>query len=141
MTILYNCCGSEPNHHEFIITKFDDSFEVESSYTTSLSSCECPQFTGRGKECRHIKMLGLFINSEHIDDNYFLEYETGCFHRIGQDEPALEAEEPNHEPSEHGLGPKAPSVGLQPQALGLQPAEPELPLPPASVPTGRRRVV
>ena len=128
--ILYNCCSTDHNL-EYVVTKFDDSFEVESSYTTSLSSCECPQFTGRGKECRHIKMLGLFINSEHIDDNYFLEYETGCFHRVGQDlAEDISAHIAIEPASEHGLGPKALGLGLGPT-----------PIPPAIPSPTRRRVV
>ena len=124
--ILYNACSTD-HELEYIIAKFDDSFEVESSYTTTLSSCECPQFTGRGKECRHIKMLGLFINSEHIDDNYFLEYETGCFHRVEQAEAV---DEPAEEPTPQAL-----------QSETIEPAQPSLPLTPPVEPSPTRRRV
>lgn len=46
------------NHSEglpFIITKFDDSLDVESSYPVGQTACECP--AGHLPKCRHRTML------------------------------------------------------------------------------------
>src|SRR5215469_8463368 len=76
---LYNCKSVDETHYR--ITKFDSGlvpFEDDkgriSSYTCSLQECECP--AGHKPTCRHRKMLPLFLENDHIDDNYFFIWDT-----------------------------------------------------------------
>ena len=64
--ILYNIKSEDG---EIRITKFDDDLNPESSYIVSDNDCECPQWQGRSKECRHMKMLPMMI--ERIDTPWF----------------------------------------------------------------------
>jgi hypothetical protein len=56
------------------ITKFDDDLDVESSYITSPSTCECP--AGVRDSCRHRQMLPVFIGAKRIDKPWFLDFDT-----------------------------------------------------------------
>ena len=79
MQTLYNCKRIDASHYR--ITKFDDGlvpFQHHdgslSSYTCTKAGCDCPQ--GHKPTCRHRKMLPLFIEQEHVDDNYFFVWDT-----------------------------------------------------------------
>jgi len=54
------------------ITKWDDDFNVESSYLVSDQGCECPA----AKPCKHMTMLKRFRLTGVIDDNDFYDPET-----------------------------------------------------------------
>lgn len=82
--ILYNCITSPSNEEEYIITKFDNDFNVEATYTTSLSECDCP--AGTRDTCRHRTMLPIFLASEHVNDNWFYNYDTHGWHKITSQE-------------------------------------------------------
>ncbi len=73
MTELY-ILRSLPKGNEWQITKFDSDFNVEATYTTSAQGCDCP--AGERSSCRHRKMIPIFAQHGHIDDGWFLEYET-----------------------------------------------------------------
>jgi hypothetical protein len=55
------------------ITKFDEDLEVESSYITTGSTCECP--AGVRDSCRHRQMLPEFISAKRIDKSWFLDWD------------------------------------------------------------------
>ena len=55
------------------ITKFDEDFDVESSYITSRSTCEC--LAGARNSCRHRQMLPEFISAKRIDTSWFLDWD------------------------------------------------------------------
>lgn len=55
------------------ITKFDENLDVESSYITSRSTCECP--AGTRNSCRHRQMLPEFISAKRIDTPWFLDWD------------------------------------------------------------------
>ncbi len=96
--ILYNCCTNGDEDGSYVITKFDDLMDVEASYTTSLETCECP--AGVRDTCRHRKMLPIFIASGHIDDNWFYNYDTHGWHKIGQEDIFVDQDvEPAPEPA------------------------------------------
>lgn len=77
---LYNLksIGTSGN---FQITKFIDELDVESTYIVSDHGCECPQFQGRGKTCRHMKMLPFFLELQREDTEYFLDFDTKTWHQ------------------------------------------------------------
>jgi len=54
------------------ITKFTDDLDVESSYTVSRNSCDCP--AGRRDTCRHRQMFPSFV--ERIDTPWFLDWDN-----------------------------------------------------------------
>lgn len=58
----------------FAITKFSQDLHPESLYALSPSACTCPQ--GHKSTCRHRKMLPIFLTAKHVDDGWFLEWET-----------------------------------------------------------------
>jgi len=121
MQTLYNCKRIDTETYR--ITKFDSGFVpfehhdgTVSAYTCTLHDCDCPQ--GHKPSCRHRKMLPFFIESEHVDDNYFFIWDThqwlkatGIFEEAakangkGKDEPEL---------IEEG-GPKPVSAAPSPQ--------------------------
>lgn len=70
MTTLYNCRHSGDQYR---ITKFDDSFNPESSYLCDLESCECP--AGHRPTCRHRTMLPKFIERGHIGDGWLYDHD------------------------------------------------------------------
>lgn len=65
----------------YSITKFTPSLDVESTYQVSDDRCDCPQFSGRGKACRHMKMLPLFLELARTDTDYFLDFDSKTWHR------------------------------------------------------------
>jgi len=70
MPVLYSLRSSDG---EWRITKFDEDLEMESSYIVSTDGCECPQWTSRERECRHMKMLPMMV--ERADSPWFFCYE------------------------------------------------------------------
>lgn len=62
------------------IAKFTSGLEVESSYTVSISQCDCPQGE-RGKSCRHQRMLPLFLALNRVDTDFFLDFDTKTWHQ------------------------------------------------------------
>ena len=70
---LYNC-KSNSSPGTWFITKFDLDLNVLASYHVSHNECECPR--GTRPTCRHRKMLRLFQSGGHVDDGWFLDYET-----------------------------------------------------------------
>jgi hypothetical protein len=98
MPILYNLKSADG---EWRITKFDDDLEMESSYIVSTDQCECPQWTSRERECRHMKMLPMML--ERADSPWFFCYEDAQWYdptgqakdnqEVATDESGLEAEQ------------------------------------------------
>lgn len=90
--ILYNLkTASKGSIHTYVITKFDNDFNIESSYEVSYNVCTCPQ--SNRPTCRHRKMLPLFLATERIDTNWFLNFETKDWTQVGNDEQSLEAQD------------------------------------------------
>ena len=73
MTSLYTL-RSTPKEGEFIVMKFDPDYEVESVYALSAGECMCP--AGHKPKCRHRTMLPLFLAQHHVDDGWFLDWDT-----------------------------------------------------------------
>ena len=73
MTSLYSL-RSTPKEGEFIVMKFDSDYEVESVYALSAGLCVCP--AGHKPTCRHRKMLPMFLAQHHVDDGWFLDWDT-----------------------------------------------------------------
>lgn len=67
---LYN---AKTDDGEVRITKFTDDLDVQSSYITSGSSCECP--AGARDTCRHRKMFSAI--KERINSPWFLDWDNG----------------------------------------------------------------
>jgi hypothetical protein len=77
MTEFYSCRALlEPGVpvRDYRITKFDEDWNVLSSYETSTHGCECPQ--GHKASCRHREMLVMFQSAGHIDDGWLLDWHT-----------------------------------------------------------------
>jgi hypothetical protein len=85
MTILYNCKSAD-HPGAYIITKFDNDMNVESTYLVTNGECACPR--GSHPTCRHRKMLRDFVKQKHVDDGWFLDFDTKLWHQL----PALEIE-------------------------------------------------
>lgn len=80
MTILYSC------RHDgdlYRISKFNDG-NVESSYLTDGSACDCP--AGQRRVCRHREMLPLFIRRGAINSGWQLDYDRGGWVQMYADE-------------------------------------------------------
>ena|SRR5882762_7120998 len=78
MTILYNCRHSGDQYR---ITKFDSDMNPVSSYLCSFEECDCPR--GPHPTCRHRQMLPMFINRQHIGDEWFLDFDRGGWVQMG----------------------------------------------------------
>jgi hypothetical protein len=74
---LYNAKSQMPS--EFVVTKFDDDLNVESSYlllsTPEGLVCECP--AGVRPSCRHRDMLPLFVKYNRVNSNWVLDWDGG----------------------------------------------------------------
>lgn len=68
---LYNAKYTEDGVR---FTKFTDDLDVESSYITSRSACECP--AGHRHTCRHREMLSLFEEMARIDTAWFYDHDN-----------------------------------------------------------------
>lgn len=55
------------------ITKFDEDLDVESSYITTRSTCECP--AGARDTCRHRQMFSEFSSTNRINTTWFLDWD------------------------------------------------------------------
>lgn len=71
---LYNLRTSDG---EYRITKFTADLEVESSYITSLDTCECP--AGVRPTCRHRQMLPKMLAQGIEDSPCFYDFERDVF--------------------------------------------------------------
>ena len=71
---LYNLKSSDG---QWRITKFDDQLNVESSYITSETECECP--AGVRPSCRHRQMLPRMLNVGAEDSGMFYDFERDVF--------------------------------------------------------------
>lgn len=76
--ILYNCKQALDDGH-YVVTKFDDDMNIESSYVTSLSECECP--AGVRQSCRHRQMLPHFIGEDKINTDWFFCFDDQTWHK------------------------------------------------------------
>lgn len=63
------------NTNEFTITKLTKDLNFLASYTMTRSTCTCPHGSNGGW-CKHLKVFGLFFNSGHIGDGYYLDLAT-----------------------------------------------------------------
>lgn len=72
--ILYNLKSEGDGYR---ISKFND-LELESSYHLDPAGCECPQWVGRQRECRHMKMLPLM--EDRANTAWFFCFEEGTWH-------------------------------------------------------------
>lgn len=72
-TSLYSC-RSMGEDLLFAVTKFDSDLNPEATYAVSPRECDCP--AGHKHTCRHRKMLREFINLRHINDGWFLNWDT-----------------------------------------------------------------
>ena len=86
MTSLYSLrSGEKPG--DYTIMKFDPDYEVESVYALSAGECMCP--AGHKPKCRHRTMLPLFLAHHHVDDGWFLDWDTRLWrHPVGEPAPA-----------------------------------------------------
>lgn len=74
MTALY-ALRKHPTHAStFSITKFDGDMNPESTYVLTKENCSCPQ--AHKPTCRHRKMLSMFFTHHHINDGWFLDWDT-----------------------------------------------------------------
>lgn len=71
---IYNLRTSDDS---FIITKFTSDLDVESSYTVTLSECECP--AGRRPTCRHRQMLPTMLAQGIEDTGGFYDFDNDQF--------------------------------------------------------------
>lgn len=136
--ILYNLKDG-PNN-DFIITKFDDDMNVESSYNVSQVGCTCPQ--GHKPVCRHRKMLPLMVDRLNsawfycFDDKQWYD-PTGLarFEQVEEAKAKVEANAPA--PDLTNSLPKL--TGLQEEQILMGFHQPELCEPPLE-PTKLRRL-
>lgn len=59
---------------EFRITKFTNELDVESSYLTSHTECQCP--AGSRPTCRHRQMLPTMLAANLLDTGGFYDFES-----------------------------------------------------------------
>jgi hypothetical protein len=76
-TDLYNVKSARDGAYR--LTKFDKDYTIEGSYLlkpgkNGAFNCECA--AGHKPTCRHREMLPIFIKFEHINDGWFLIWQT-----------------------------------------------------------------
>jgi hypothetical protein len=71
---LYNLKSADG---QWRITKFTNDLEVESSYLTSVTECECP--AGTRPSCRHRTMLPRMLNVGAEDSEMFYDFDHDQF--------------------------------------------------------------
>lgn len=71
---LYNLKSADGNWR---VTKFTNDLEVESSYITSLSECDCP--AGSRPTCRHRQMLPKMLEVGAEDSPMFYDFDKDQF--------------------------------------------------------------
>jgi hypothetical protein len=72
MAILYSC---RHDGDQYRITKFDEDFNIESSYLCTIADCECP--AGVRPMCRHREMLPKFLSREAVGTGWMYDYDRG----------------------------------------------------------------
>jgi hypothetical protein len=72
MAILYSC---RHDGDQYRITKFDEDFNIESSYLCTVADCECP--AGVRPMCRHREMLPKFLSREAVGTGWMYDYDRG----------------------------------------------------------------
>lgn len=80
MTALYSCRsnpGSYPPAYTF--EKFDRDLNVQEVYETSREGCSCP--AGHRPKCKHRTMVPIFVTAKHVDDGWFLDWDTRLWQR------------------------------------------------------------
>ena len=113
--ILYSCKSSFEQPDSYIITKFDDDLNVESSYTTNLYSCDCP--AGVRPSCRHRLMLPHFLAQARQDTDWFFCYDDQTWHQPfegmdANDDPEVGADAASRVPAPTGevvIAPASPT--------------------------------
>lgn len=107
---LYNLKTNPAEGLPFIITKFTSDLDVESSYPTGTSICECP--AGHRPFCRHRQMLPNL--RQRVDTAWFWDFEGEAWvDPTGEaNKPALESEAEVRSSSASAEAP----VSLTPQA-------------------------
>jgi hypothetical protein len=63
----------------YLIAKFNDDFDVDSTYEVSPSACSCPAFHRR-QSCKHQDILAKFILREKVDSEWFYCREADSWH-------------------------------------------------------------
>jgi hypothetical protein len=119
-TGIYNCRPTDV-HGQYIMTKFDKHFEVESSYLVSKGECACP--AGRLPTCRHRQMLLLFMAKKHIGDGFLLNHETNTWSQLPA---ALDAMAEREAPAAPAPVERAEQVPHPPAAAGAPTRKPWL---------------
>ena len=88
MTSLYSL-RSTPSPDEYTILKMTSDYSVESLYALNATTCTCP--AGVKPTCRHRKMLPMFLNAPHVDDGWFLDWNTRLWRKpLGEPEYTAE---------------------------------------------------
>lgn len=131
--------GSSPS--EFTVIKLDRDLNPSAMYALNAKVCTCP--AGTRSTCKHRKMLPFFLSAGHVDDGWFLEWDTRLWRgppRQGQDDNmtmlpgAVEiVDEPllgrppaaTHHGSEEEE--ELATSGASPQAMAETPAKPSPP--------------
>ncbi len=72
-TMLYNCMSIPMGYR---IGKFDGDLNLEAAYHVGLNGRECDCPAGNKPICKHRKMLPIFKDAEHINDGWFLNWNT-----------------------------------------------------------------
>lgn len=75
MTTLYSCKSEIDGDgtQRWRITKFDDDMNVESSYLTTHTECDCP--AGVRPLCRHRAMLHQFLARGAVNTMWMLDFD------------------------------------------------------------------
>lgn len=73
MTSLYHLRSASPRD-TYRITKLDADYSIEASYLVSKHECTCP--AGARDTCRHRQMLPFFLQKEHVDNGWMLDWHT-----------------------------------------------------------------
>src|SRR5579872_3035213 len=125
MTSLYQLRSSTTEGYQIL------KLDPPGSYFLTADACTCPQ--GHKATCRHRKMLPLFVNNHHVDDGWFLDWDT----RLWRAPIGVEYDSNGHETA--SLADETTLPMERPAARGEEPASPSpAPTvePPAPVPVG-----
>ena len=124
MTSLYSLrSASDPG--QYTIIKFDHDFNPQETYALSAQECTCP--AGPRPTCRHRKMLQSFLDKGHLNDGWFLDWDTRMWRKpLSEDNGFREERVAIDEPL---LG----KVEASPPPPALGGVEPERPAPPPTL--------
>jgi len=136
MTLSLYLLRRTPIAGEYFIAKLDRDYNPEGIYTLSARECSCPR--SHKHTCRHREMLPVFLKAGHVDDGWFLEWETRQWRRPlaseaslqgeDQDQDSLSAPVPHQPAVEHPAG-KAGESSLEAPTSEVEP--PQAPSPAA----------